>query len=314
MEHLIGLKKTSPTQPPASGQPLVKDSDTKNFMADVIQPSQQTPIIVDFWATWCGPCKQLGPILEKVVREAKGSVRLVKIDVDRNQDLAAQLQIQSIPMVYAFYKGQPVDGFMGNVPESQVRTFIENLKKLSGANNPAATNTVENSLTEAYNLLQQQHFGTAAAIYSKVLQQQPHHLTAVNGLVKSYLGLQKLAEAKKVLDQLPPDKAADVLVKNAKTAIEFAESLKKIGQTKDLENSVSGNPKDLQRQFDLAMAYFRDQNPERGIEQLLGIIRQNQQWNEGQARKELLKIFDILGPSHPNTLDGRRKLSSILFS
>lgn len=313
MEQLIGLKKNNSTAPNVGDAALVKDTTTEKFMVDVIEPSQQTPIIVDFWASWCGPCKQLGPILEKIVREAKGAVRLVKIDVDRNQSLAAQLQIQSIPTVYAFYKGQPVDGFMGNVPESQVRSFIENLKKMAGANKPAA-NDVDTLIIQATDLLNQQSFGAAVTLLNKAIQLSPFHPKVVHGLVKGYIGLQKMADADRLIGQIPADKQNDPYISSAKAALGLAKSIKDIPPTPELEAHLGKDSNNLQIHFDLAMAYYRDFRYQQAIENLLKIISKNRSWNDGMARQQLLKFFEALGASHPDTIEGRRKLSSVLFS
>ncbi len=306
------LSGTPAGGPPAAASPI-KDSNTESFMADVIDASQQVPVIVDFWAPWCGPCKQLGPAIEKAVREARGAVKLVKIDIDQNQELAAQMRIQSIPAVYAFFKGRPVDGFMGAIPESQIKTFVQRLVKTAGG--AAGPSPVEQALEQAEAALTEGDPGTASAIFGQVLQHEPTNAVAIGGLARCHLQAGEIAEAKRLLDSAPPEAAKDKSVAAARAALELAEQAAAAsGAVPELLRKLELDPNDHQARFDLALALYAEGKNEEAIDTLLEIVRRNRAWNEEAARKQLVKIFEALGPTDPVTVAGRRKLSSILFS
>jgi putative thioredoxin len=299
---------------PASGDAggIIKDSDTAGFMADVIEASRDVPVIVDFWATWCGPCKTLGPILEKVVGAARGAVRLVKIDVDSNPELSQQLRIQSIPTVYAFKDGQPVDGFQGALPESQVQQWVDALVKQHGG---APASPVDEALEAADAALTDGDFGNAGALYAQVLNHDPQNIRAMAGMGRCYIKAGKPEKARELLDQATPEMLGDESLQTVLNAVELAEQAgEAAGQIGELRTKVDADPADHQARFDLALALFGSNDAEGAIAELLEIVRRQRSWNDEAARQQLLKIFEALGPTDPITVDGRRRLSSILFS
>ena len=301
MDTLIGQSAGGAAQP--------KDATTQSFAADVIEASQQTPVIVDFWAPWCGPCKQLAPILEKTVRDAGGKVALVKINIDENPEIAQQLRIQSIPAVFAFDKGQPVDGFMGAQPESQIKRFVERLV------GPMGPSPLEQALEQAKDALDAGDFASASNIYGQILRQVPGEAAAIAGLVRCLVGAGDLQEARELVDGLDDDALKNADVESAVTALTLAEQAGEAdGDTAELQARLAQDPGDHQARFDLAMAYHGAGRNEQAIDELIEIIRRDREWNEQAARQQLLKLFEALGHADPLTVAGRRKLSSILFS
>jgi putative thioredoxin len=311
METLIGQGKAPAGAGGAAA--AIKDSDTEHFMADVIDASMTVPVIVDFWATWCGPCKQLGPMLEKAVQEAKGAVRLVKIDVDRNQELAAQMRIQSIPAVYAFFQGRPVDGFMGAIPESQIKQFVQRLIKAAGGK--AGPSPVEEALKQAEAALASGDAAAASAIFGQVLQHEPQNPTAIGGLVRCLVKAGDLARARAELAKAPAGLAADKAIAAARAALELAEQAgKQQGALAELKARLAKDANDHQARYDLAMALYAGGETETALDELLELVRRDRGWNDEAARKQLVKIFEALGPTDPLTLSARRRLSSLLFA
>ncbi|MET1027625.1 MAG: thioredoxin [Dongiaceae bacterium] len=297
---------------PAAGD-LIKDSDTARFKTDVIDASMQVPVIVDFWAEWCGPCKQLGPVIEKAVKEAKGAVRLVKIDVDKNQELAAQMRIQSIPAVYAFFQGRPVDGFVGAQPESQLKQFVARLAKMSGGEQ--GPSPIDEAVEQAEAALASGDHGAASALFSEVLEHEPGHAKAIAGLLRCLLAMGDLASAREFVDGLEAEVLKDPAVTAAKTQLELAEQgTKSAGKVPELRARIEANAKDFEASYELAEALFAVGEREEAIDQLLNIIRVNRAWKDQAARLQLVKFFEAMGPTDPLTLSGRRQLSSILFS
>jgi putative thioredoxin len=294
--------------PGTSSDDLVKDTTTANFRQDVLAESMQQPVLVDFWAPWCEPCKQLTPILEKAVRAAGGKVKLVKMNIDEHPQIAGQLGVQSIPAVFAFQRGQPVDGFMGALPESQIKSFIERLV------GPLGPNAAEEILAEADRLFTEGDIGGAAELYSAVLAQDPENVVALAALVKLHVEVNDLEGAKRFLAMAPEAKANDPALAGARAAIELAEQAGSLGDLADLQRRVETDPTDHQARFDLAVGLNARGRREEAANHLLEIVRRDRNWNDDGARKQLVQFFEAWGPMDAMTLAGRRRLSSLLFS
>lgn len=309
METIIG------SDGPGGGAPAadaVKDGTQETFAKDVIEASMKTPVIVDFWAPWCGPCKQLGPMLEQAVRATRGAVRMVKVNVDENQAIAQQLRVQSIPAVYAFFQGQPVDGFVGAQPESQIKAFVERLAQESGGNQ--GDSPIEQALAQAEAALEDGQHGPASAIFGQILQHEPDNTRALSGSIRCRLGADDVEGARELLDALTPELAETPEIASAAAAVELAEQSLDAGEITELLRKVELDGNDHQSRFDLALALQGAGKPEAAADELLEIVRRNRAWNDEAARKQLVKLFDAWGQTDPLTQDVRSRLSSILFS
>lgn len=290
----------------ASG--FVKDGTTASFAKDVLEASREGVVLVDFWASWCGPCKQLTPILEKVVNSYGGKVRLVKINTDEHPSIAAQLRVQSLPTVYAFRDGRPLDGFMGAQPESVVRAFID---RLVGGDAEADLAAVLESAEAA---LEEGDLQGAAEAFAAVLQEDQQNVEAISGLARCYLKSGDIERAEQTLALVPPEKTGSSPVQSAKAALELAKVAGKTDNTRELEQRLAANPKDHEARFDLAVEFAARGRKEQAPENLLDLVRADRNWNDQAARKQLVQLFDAWGPKDPLTVEGRRRLSSILFS
>lgn len=302
---IFGKGKTAAPAPDAD---LIKDTTTQDFRADVLEASRTAPVLVDFWAPWCGPCKQLTPVLERAVRAARGAVRLVKMNIDDHPQIPGQLGIQSIPAVIAFKDGQPLDGFMGALPESQVAAFIE---RIAG---PVGPSDAERALEAAAEALAVKDYAGAASLYSTVLQVDPDSLAALGGLIRCFVALNELDQARGLLVGLTPAQEKDPAISGARAALELAEQAENLGQPADLARRVERDPNDHQSRFDLAVALNARGDRAGAAEQLLEIVRRDRSWNEEAARKQLVVFFEAWGPKDPAATKGRQRLSSLLFA
>jgi len=306
------LKGAAPQAAPAD---LIKDSDQTKFAKDVLEASRTVPVIVDFWAPWCGPCKQLQPAIEKVVKAANGAVKLVKINIDQNQMLAQQLRIQSIPAVYAFFGGRPVDGFMGAVPESQIREFVNRLVQASGAAPGAdGADDLNAALEHAKQAVAEADFQLAAQIYNEVLEVAPDNLPALAGLARCYVQEGQVDQAKAILARVPAKDKTNAEIVALQAQLDLAEQAKAAGPIGDLKAKAAADPKDFQSRLDLAMAYWAGNQKQEAVDELLDMIKADRNWNEAAARQQLLKFFEALGFADPLAVAGRKRLSTILFS
>lgn len=294
------------------GADLVKDTTTANFMKDVIEASQSTLVLVDFWANWCGPCKQLAPLLEKVVKSYGGKVRLVKLDTDAHPSIAAQLRVQSLPTVYAFRDGRPLDGFVGLQPESMLRQFVDRL--LGDDAGADAGPSLEDILAAASEALDAGDLQGAAEAYSAVLQEDQTNVEALAGVARCYLKSGDVERAQQMLSLVPPDKETAASVQAVKAAIELSAKAAGANETAELEARIAKDPADHQARYDLAVALAASGYKGEALEHLLTIVRQNRTWNEEAARKQLVQLFEVWGPKDDFTVEGRKRLSSILFA
>jgi putative thioredoxin len=290
---------------------LIKETTTQTFVKDVIEESKRQPVLIDFWAPWCGPCRQLTPVLEKSVRAAKGKVKLVKMNIDDHPAIPGQMGIQSIPAVIAFVNGQPADGFMGAVPESQINAFIDKLTKGMAA--PGEPNIAE-ILQEAEAVLAEGDAAAAAQIYAEALSIDSTNVAALAGLAKCYMTTGAVEQARQTIAMVPESKRNDAAVKAVQAAIDLAEQAQAVGPVAELEQKVAANPLDHQARFDLATALNAQGNRAEATNQLLEIVRRDRKWNEDAARKQLVQFFEAWGGADEATVDGRKRLSTILFS
>jgi putative thioredoxin len=286
---------------------LIKNTTTKDFMRDVVEASREVPVLVDFWAPWCGPCRQLTPILEKAVRAAKGAVRLVKLNIDEHPQIPGQMGVQSIPAVFAFQDGKPVDGFMGALPESRVNAFIARLIGDTAGDTAADLEAAEAALAAG-------DVNTAAQLFGEVLQEDRENAQSLAGLAKCYIKTGDLARAEQTLALVPPAKADSAAVASAKAALELARKAPPAGDIETLRAKLAADPKDPQARFDLALALNAKGDRSGALDELLALVAKNRSWNDDAARKQLLQLFDAWGPADPSTIAGRQRLSSLLFA
>jgi putative thioredoxin len=302
-----------PSEPMIGGAAATpaKDVTTATFMAEVVDGSFETPVIVDFWAPWCGPCRQLGPILEKTVRAANGAVRMVKLNIDENPEIAQQMRIQSIPAVYAFKDGRPVDGFVGALPESQVKQFIQRISAGKGG----GPSPVEEAMAMAKEALQAGDHASAGAVYSQILQREPANVEAQAGLVRAMIAKGDLPKARQVLDGVAGENASHAEIAAVRTALDLAEQgARAMASAGKLRARLAQDPDDHEARLELATALFGSGEREAAIDELLTLFRRDRQWNDQAARKQLVKFFEAMGGTDPLTLSGRRRLSSLMFS
>src|SRR5436305_1558760 len=300
------LQDIAGAAPPADN--LVKDTTTQGFMKDVIEESRRQPVLVDFWAEWCGPCKQLGPVLEKAVNAAKGKVKLVRMDIDKHPAIPGQMGIQSIPAVIAFVNGQPADGFLGALPEGQVADFIARITKDKLGGEARDLLKLADEALAAGNAVE------AVEFYAEVLKEEPSSVPALAGLARAYISTGATEQAKQTLALVPEAKRNDPAVAAAHSALEVAEQAKSVGPVGELEQKVAANPADHQARFDLAVALNAAGKRQEAADHLIDIVKRDRKWNDDGARKQLVQFFEAWGPADEATVAGRRKLSSILFS
>lgn len=303
---------------PASGD-IVREVGLATFMTEVIEASKRQVVLVDFWATWCGPCKQLGPVLEKIARSYKGAVRLAKIDIDRNQEIAQQMGVQSVPSVFAFAQGRPVDGFAGALPEAQIRSWLDRIvKAVAGTSGGAESDEaarIDAVLRQAFDDLAQGEASAAQELFEHVLQEDPVHPAAWSGVLRALAAQGKVVLARKMLESAPPEVAKDKALGAARAALELAEeSARAASQVGALEANLARNPSDLEARYALAVALCGTGRRDEAVDHLLEIVRRNRSWNDEAARKQLVKLFEAFGPTDPLTVSARKRLSSILFS
>ncbi|MGB3045970.1 MAG: thioredoxin [Xanthobacteraceae bacterium] len=303
------LEQGDGATPPASAD-LIKDTTTQTFMKDVIEESKRQPVLIDFWAPWCGPCKQLTPIIEKAVRAAKGKVKLVKMNIDEHPAIPGQMGIQSIPAVIAFVNGQPADGFMGALPESQVTAFIDKLT----AGIPDAAGDIADLLKEAEAAQAAGDLSTAAAIYSEILAADAANLPALAGLARCYAESGAIEQAKQTLALVPEAKRSDAAVSAVQAMIDLAEQATSLGPVAELEQKVAADPLDHQARFDLATALNAAGKRSEATQHLLEIVKRDRKWNDDGARKQLVQFFEAWGGADDATVEGRKRLSTVLFS
>ncbi|HIF76616.1 MAG: thioredoxin [Sulfitobacter sp.] len=291
---------------------LIKDTTEATFMADVVDASQTVPVIVDFWAPWCGPCKTLGPMLEDAVRAAKGAVKMVKVNVDEAQNIAGQLQIQSIPTVYAFFKGQPVDGFQGALPQSEIKAFVDRVVKAGGGEAPG--DTLADAVAAAEEMLAEGAATDAAQTFAAILEEDPMNAPAYGGMVRSHIAMGALDQAEALLNGAPIEISKAPELEAAHAQLQLAHQAADAGPVAELTEKVEANPDDHQARFDLAQALYAHDNAEAAVDHLLELFRRDKEWNEGAAKTQLFTIFEALKPNDPVVLNGRRKLSSMIFA
>jgi putative thioredoxin len=312
MEPIIGGPGNLGASAGQAGAEAIKESNQQAFMQDVIEASMSVPVIVDFWAPWCGPCKQLGPMLESAVKAAAGAVRMVKINIDENQQLAGQLRIQSIPTVYAFFQGQPVDGFQGAQPESEIKAFVDRLRKAGAAGK--GPGPIEQALEQAQAALKGGETEAASAIFAQVLQHDAENAEALAGLIACYLAGGDVETAKEMYEGLDDKLRANPVFASVAAQINLQEQAADAGEIPQLMEKVAANHSDHQARFDLAVALHSAGKRQAAADELLEIVRRDRKWNDDGARKQLVTYFEAWGPTDPLTLENRRRLSSLLFA
>ncbi len=304
------MLELNPNAPAEPQNDLIKDSNEAAFMADVIEASQTVPVIVDFWAPWCGPCRQLTPAIEAAVTDARGKVKLVKVNVDENQGIAAQLRIQSLPTVYAFWQGQPVDAFQGALAGSELKAFIDRVVEAAGGE---AGGGLSEALDSAEAMLADGAAADAAQVFAAVLGEDPNNAAAYSGLARTHLALDQVDQAAQILLTVPEEIADAPEIDAVRAQIELARQAADAGPVAELLAAVDASPDDHQARYDLAQALYAAGDADAAVEQLLDIFRRDQEWNDGAAKAQLFTIFEALKPNDPVVLNGRRKLSSMIF-
>lgn len=297
---------------PADDADLIKDVSEATFMADVVEASQTVPVIVDFWAPWCGPCKTLGPMLEDAVRAAKGAVKMAKVNVDEAQAIAGQLQIQSIPTVFAFHKGQPIDGFQGAVPQSELKAFVDRVVQAGGGE--AGGDGLAEAIEAAEEMLAEGAAADAAQTFAAILGEDPQNAAAYGGMVRAYIAADDLEQAEALLNGAPIEISDAPELEAAHAQLSLAKQAADAGPVADLTAAVEADENDHQARFDLAQALYANGDAEAAVAQLLELFKRDREWNEGAAKTQLFTIFDALKPEDPVVLNGRRKLSSLIFA